>query len=121
MPVQVKFDPDNRIIVVESTGKILKTDASKSVSAIIDLSKSTGVKSVLVDATGMTDVFDIVSMIEFAEEHALEMQQFRVAFVSSAAVKKRLEFAETALVNRAWKAQVFPSRDEAILWLQDRT
>ena len=121
MPEQVRFDTDNRIIIVESTGKVDKTDASESVSAIVKLSSSTGVKSVLVDATGMTDVFDIFRMIEFAEEHALEMHQFRVAFVSSAAVKKRLEFAETALVNRGWKAQVFPSRDEAILWLQDRT
>ena len=119
MPEDVTVLEGQEIIKVHSWGIIKPRDLWKTLQTVMRIHDESGLRKVLVDATGENtfpatgDVFDFGE--ELAKAHDKGMQ---FAIVTSPGTALDLQFLETVARNRGGFVQNFMSEEEALIWLK---
>lgn len=117
MPETVDYDEDLGLILVRSFGAVSTEEMTASVDLVGKIAAEKGAQKVLIDAE------DLESMPEAGDLFFLAPtfpRSARIAVILSRqkAIRDGLRFAENAAQNRGVDLRIFPSRSEALAWLQ---
>ncbi|MEO1247554.1 MAG: STAS/SEC14 domain-containing protein [Pseudomonadota bacterium] len=114
MPEEVRYDPEQKLIHVNSWGHVTIDDWNSSREAVIRLYRRYRAGRVLVDVTRQVSAPSTLEIFDFGAEWPASI---RTAVVTGAATRAEQQFLETVAMNRARPLRVFDDRDTAIAWL----
>ncbi len=119
----LEFNSVLRIIDLVYVGHVTGPEMREATTKAIALGKEKGILEVLVDGMEVDLAPSIIDLFELPDKQYLaegKSRRSRIALVlpKSPEVKKAARFYENACVNRGWKVQSYPNRDDAIEWLK---
>jgi len=116
----VKYDGLNNIIILKGKEEPSNTNILQAFTQVVELSKETGCKNVLVDGMAtkkLPDAFDIWKISTSMLVHIKTLLKLRIAYANSNAISSSFEFFDNYLTNRGVPIQKFDNLDEAKNWL----
>ena len=123
MAYTLEYNRILKIVELVYTGRLTAQESRESTSKTIALGKKHGDADALIDITEAelsVSIFDLLVLPDrqYAEEDM--NRTIRVAVVPPKLPKDKeaARFYETACLNRGWRVQLFPNRDDAIEWLK---
>lgn len=117
MPETVDYDEDLGLILVRSYGTVSADEMEASVGRVGELAGEKCAVKVLVDAEnlesmpGEGDIFFLASTFPRTARIAVLLSREK-------AVRESLRFGENVARNRGLNIRTFPSKTEALLWLE---
>lgn len=121
MPYKIAVSDSHDYICLDYYGNVSKDDLADSISGCKKLYVETGISLFLADCTEMFaehSILDIFSKVDSFQ--SLEMKKdFREAIIipKESESKDKVNFYETACLNRGYNVRIFENKDDAVVWL----
>ncbi|MBE2218612.1 MAG: hypothetical protein IAE90_10430 [Ignavibacteria bacterium] len=121
MPYKIAVSENRDYVLLDYFGNVSRDDLAGSISGCKKLYVETGISLFLADCTQMIaehSILDIFSKVDSFQ--SLEMKKdFREAIIISkdSESKDKVNFYETACLNRGYNVRIFENKEEAVAWL----
>ncbi|MBL8016696.1 MAG: hypothetical protein JNK43_05445 [Ignavibacteria bacterium] len=121
MPFKINVSESNDYICLNYHGSITNTELTDSIIGCQEIYKKTGLSLFLADCTNMLaehSILDIFSKVDSFE--SLEMKKdFKEAIIITKDSESldKLNFYETACLNRGYNVRIFENKEDALKWL----
>ncbi|HMT11972.1 MAG TPA: hypothetical protein PKA39_10165 [Ignavibacteria bacterium] len=121
MQFKIKLSETKDYICLDYFGNVTNDDLTNSIAGCTQLYRETGVSLYLADCTDMHathSILDIFGKVDAFE--SLEMKKdFKEALIVTreSESREKLNFYETACLNRGYNVRVFESKEDALQWL----
>ncbi len=121
MPFKIKVSESNDYICLDYNGSVTNAELTDSISACQELYKASGISLFLADCTNMLaehSILDIFSKVDSFQ--SLEMKKdFKEAIIitKDSESRDKLNFYETACLNRGYRVKIFEDKPSALAWL----
>jgi hypothetical protein len=116
---ETDFDTETGIFLATTSGVLTVANLNAFTGTVVPIAYSHGTQGILIDhslAKFKLSIFEIYDRPSKAENLGVKRQS-PVALVFRPDLMSDPEFGETLFVNRGFNYQVFPSREEARVWL----
>lgn len=126
MGMELEFLPAAGFLRVCATGEFALDDANDAIVRIFERAAEVGVRSVLVDCSGLEGAPTTMERFEHSRFAAERLREYwargllgsaRFAYVARVPLADREKFGETVAVNRGVDVRSFEREEDAVLWL----
>ena len=119
MPWTVTPHPDLPIIETVYAGSLNGKNVAEAAAETLNVAMSLGRNRLFADCSTMEGGHSIFDLYFISEQVSLGSLNLREAILQPAlaASREKVEFWETACMNRGMLVRIFSDRDEAIRWL----